>query len=137
VTTFGAFAVVQALEERGIATVDGCAGAGRGFAGVSAILFLGLAGVPPTVGFAGRFAVLGGLARSGRLGLALAACVAACAALSFYYYGRILTRMLRAGGGAARAPVAWAAAGLTLLLGVFWSPLFDLARSCAAGMLPR
>ncbi len=55
------------------------------------VMFLSLAGVPPTGGFLAKFAVLGAAMEAGRIGLALAMVVASGIAL--YYYLRVLVVM--------------------------------------------
>ena len=55
------------------------------------VMFLSLAGVPPTGGFLAKFAVLGAAVEADRIGLALAMVVASGIAL--YYYLRVLVVM--------------------------------------------
>jgi len=99
-TTLGAFGVVSVLS--GDADVD--AGNLQNYRGLGrrrplwslwlAVMFLSLAGVPPTGGFLAKFMVLGAAVQAGRIGLAIAMVVASGIAL--YYYLRVLVVMYMA-----------------------------------------
>ncbi len=96
-TTLGAFGVVTVLSCDADVDADNLRsyrGLGRRRPVLSLLLtvmFLSLAGVPPTGGFLAKFAVLGAAVEAGRIGLALAMVLASGIAL--YYYLRVLVVM--------------------------------------------
>ncbi|MFC7081378.1 proton-conducting transporter membrane subunit [Halorussus caseinilyticus] len=78
----------------GAKTVEECAGVGKRAPVVGAafaVLSLGMVGVPPTVGFAGKWYVL--VAAASAEAWPLVAAVLASSLLSLAYFGRILARM--------------------------------------------
>ena len=96
-TTLGAFGVVLVLSCDADVDADNLRsyrGLGRRrpvLALLLTVMFLSLAGVPPTAGFLAKFTVLGAAVQAGRFGLALAMVVASGIAL--YYYLRVLVVM--------------------------------------------
>ncbi len=86
--TIGAFAVVALHERdvRGIATLESIRAWGfdRGLAGAAMVLFLlALAGFPPTVGFMGKFVVLGPAVENGWTWLAVVGVLASVISLGY------------------------------------------------------
>ena len=141
----GAFAcVVAVVNETGSESVDAFRGLARrapGLALLCALFLLSLAGIPPLLGFFGKFLLLGAALDAGLTGLALAAVINSAVAL--YYYVLLIRQMyLAAAPDAPRlrpsAPLRLAlgvcAAG-TVLLGLFPSPLLELVRRVGAANL--
>ncbi len=102
----------------------------------------GLAGIPPTAGFIGKWSLFSAAAEQGRIWLVLIAAINAT--VSLYYYLQVVRR---AWGHApedrpairtqpAQAVAATAALALTLLLGIWPEWVFGLARAAAATLAP-
>jgi NADH-quinone oxidoreductase subunit N len=138
--TLGAFAVVIALGWRGAPNenLDDYAGVGfsHPFLGVAMTIFmLSLAGIPPLVGFIGKFYIFSAAIRSGYVGLTVIGVLNSV--ISVYYYVGVLVRMYMT-EGVLEIPVLSSRPYLvatllltitgTILLGLFPSPLFELAR---------
>src|SRR5690348_9480662 len=92
----GAFGVVLALERNdglgtGLEEFNGLARRRRGLAAVLAVCLLALAGIPPTVGFAGKFAVFYAAIAGGRLELAIIGVLTSV--LGMFYYLRVIWAM--------------------------------------------
>ncbi|MEW5701176.1 MAG: NADH-quinone oxidoreductase subunit N [Candidatus Zixiibacteriota bacterium] len=91
----GGFAVLCALGHAGASpTLDSVAGLGRRhpwLAGVLSLFMFALAGIPPTVGFAGKFVLFSEAVRAGYVGLVIWAVL--FSALSVYYYLRVVVAM--------------------------------------------
>ncbi|MCL4411270.1 NADH-quinone oxidoreductase subunit N [Candidatus Marsarchaeota archaeon] len=88
----GAFAIVFWLEEKGIISLDDYRGLGsrNGLAAIALTLFmLSMAGVPPLMGFVGKFLLFSSAIYSGLLALALIGVLNSF--LSIYYYGRLIS----------------------------------------------
>jgi NADH-quinone oxidoreductase subunit N len=138
--TLGAFAVVIALGKRGQPNenLDDYAGVGfrSPFLGVAMVIFmLSLAGVPPLIGFIGKFYVFSAAVKSGYIGLAVIGVLNSV--VSVYYYVGVLVRMYMVEGSTEVArpssrPYLFATLLLTVagtvLLGLFPSALFEIAR---------
>lgn len=138
--TLGAFAVVIALGRRGEPNenLDDYAGVGfrYPFLGLAMTIFmLSLAGVPPLVGFIGKFYVFSAAVRSGYVGLAVIGVLNSV--ISVYYYVGVLVRMYMLEGvleipRPSSRPYLFATLLLTItgtiLIGLFPAPLFELAR---------
>jgi NADH-quinone oxidoreductase subunit N len=97
----GAFAVVIALGRRGEPSETLADLAGVGFRqpilGIAMTIFmLSLAGIPPTVGFAGKLALFGAAVDAGYVGLALVGVMNSV--VSVYYYFGVLVQMYMAEG---------------------------------------
>ncbi|HUE39823.1 MAG TPA: NADH-quinone oxidoreductase subunit N [Candidatus Binatia bacterium] len=136
----GAFGVVVALARRGEPneTIDRYAGLGFRrpiLALAMAVFMLSLAGVPPLVGFAGKFYVFRAAVDSGYVGLAVIGVLNSVVS-AYYYIWIIVTMYMREGEVeppllrtrpylAATIGIAFAA---TVLLGVFPGIGFALAR---------
>ncbi len=135
-TSFTAWAVVIALEKAGGQglQLDDYAGLGRKYpllAAAMAVAMLSFTGVPPTLGFVGKFYLFRTVIEGGFVGLALIGVITSL--ISAYYYLRVVVIMyMREGDPAARSEawlnlIAGAFALGTLLLIVFAGPLFDWA----------
>jgi len=136
ITTIGAWAVVLALERSdGTGTsLDDYAGLARRrpwMALAMSVFMLSLIGVPPTLGFLGKFFVFGSAISAGLVGLAVIGVLTSL--VSAYYYLRVVVYMyMRAGEPEPRAEV-WltaaiaATAAATFFLGLLPQPLLDLA----------
>jgi NADH-quinone oxidoreductase subunit N len=140
VMTLGAFAVVTAIGRRGEPNenLDDYAGVGfrHPFLGLAMIVFmLSLAGIPPLVGFVGKFYIFSAAVQSGYIALTVIGVLNSV--ISVYYYVGVLVRMYMT-EGTLEIPVLssrpYLVAALvvtiagTILLGLFPSPLFELAR---------
>jgi NADH-quinone oxidoreductase subunit N len=136
VASFGAWAVVVALENaegKGLELAD-YAGLGRKYPWLAAamlIFMLSFTGVPPTLGFWGKFYLFRTAIESGQIGLALVGLGASL--ISAYYYLRVVVIMyMRPGepeaqGGTWINVAAVTAALATFLLGLAPGPLFNAA----------
>lgn len=155
----GAFAVVTLLSRRGedCDRYSDLAGLGRRqplLAGLMALFMLSLAGLPPTVGFFGKFFLFSAAIHDGQLPLAIWGILTS--GVSLFYYLRVILLMYAPGadvrpssdlelagvsgeGAAVAAPaaasptvlvVALAGAG-TLLLGVFPALIYSLLQGIA------
>jgi NADH-quinone oxidoreductase subunit N len=91
--TLGAFGVVIALERRGeeLSGYHGLAKTNPGTAALMFLFLLSLTGIPPTAGFAAKFAVILSAVSAGRIGLAVLAVL--CSAISAYFYLRVAVYM--------------------------------------------
>ncbi len=135
-TSFGAWAVVIAVEKaegQGLA-LDDYAGLARKYpllAASMAIFMLSFTGVPPTLGFMGKFYLFRTVIEGGYLGLALIGVFTSL--ISAYYYLRIIVIMyMREGEPVARTEfwvqfTAAASALLIILLTLVAGPLLNLA----------
>jgi NADH-quinone oxidoreductase subunit N len=146
VTTIGAWAVVVALEQS-----DGSGTAIENYAGLArrrpwmalamSIFMLSLIGVPPTLGFLGKFVVFGSAVEAGLIGLAVIGVLTSL--VSAYYYLRVVVYMYMRPGEAAVRREAWLTAAIgatalaTLFLGLLPGPLLELATQAGmAGIIP-
>jgi NADH-quinone oxidoreductase subunit N len=135
-TSFGAWAVVIALEKaegKGLELND-YAGLSRKYpllAASMAIFMLSFTGVPPTLGFMGKFYLFRTVIEGGYLGLALIGVFTSL--ISAYYYLRLIVIMyMREGEPTARKDfwvqfTAALTAVLVVLLTLFAQPLLNLA----------
>ena len=99
------------------------------------VFMLSLAGIPPLVGFVGKFYIFSAAVRAGYVGLAVIGVLNSV--ISVYYYVGVLVRMYMT-EGALEIPVLsdrpYLVATLlltatgTVLLGLFPSSLYELAR---------
>ena len=111
--TLGAFGVVIGLEERGeaLAGFRGLATTAPRRAALMFLFLLSLTGIPPTAGFAAKFAVILSLVRAGHVALAVLAVV--CSVVSAFFYLRVAVQMYMTepqGSAPARFPAAVTAA---------------------------
>jgi NADH-quinone oxidoreductase subunit N len=135
-TSFGAWAVVIALEKaegHGLALND-YAGLARKYpllAATMAVFMLSFTGVPPTLGFMGKFYLFRTVIEGGYLGLALIGVFTSL--ISAYYYLRVIVIMyMREGEPVARTEfwvqfTAALTAVLVVLLTLVAGPLLNLA----------
>jgi NADH-quinone oxidoreductase subunit N len=142
-TSFAAWAVVITLERvegRGLALYD-YAGMGRKYpalAAVMAVAMLSFTGVPPTIGFVGKFYLFRTVIEGGYIGLAIIGVLTSL--VSAYYYLRVVVIMYMQEGEpeAQRDPwvylVAAAAGVLTVVLSIFSVPLFTWASQAVMAL---
>ncbi len=129
--TIGVFAIVAKMKDY---TFEGFNGLGKHhpvLAGATTVFILSLAGIPATAGFMGKFYMLSAAIHNGHIfWLVILAIV--CAAISVYYYFRVLQAMyfrdgerqeIVAGGGFKLVLLVTAA--LLILLGIFPQWLID------------
>jgi NADH-quinone oxidoreductase subunit N len=144
-TNFAAWSVVIALERvqsqatdapRAGLTLDDYAGLGRkhpALAAVMAVAMLSFIGVPPTLGFVGKFYLFRTVLEGGFVGLALIGVITSL--ISAYYYLRVIVIMyMRDGEPVARIEpwlrlTAYGTALATVLLSIFSAPLFAWAAN--------
>lgn len=135
--TLGAFAVVTLMEknENTSVQIDDLAGYARkrpGMALCLTVFLLSLAGIPPTVGFFGKFYVFTAAIGEGLIWLALWGVINSV--ISVYYYLRPIVVMYMKEGEAQEAPISMNAtrtaiiisAILVVFLGLVSGPVFDL-----------
>jgi NADH-quinone oxidoreductase subunit N len=144
-TNFAAWAVVIALEKaegpaidvphRGL-NLDDYAGLARKYPALAAsmaVAMLSFTGIPPTLGFVGKFYLFSTVLQGGFVGLAIIGVVTSL--ISAYYYLRVIIVMyMRDGEPIARVEpwlhlTATASAVLTVLLVIFSGPLFTWASN--------
>ena len=111
--TLGAFGVVIGLGPRGedLADYRGLAETNPGTAALMFLFLLSLTGIPPTAGFAAKFAVILSVVRAGHIGLAVLAVV--CSVVSAFFYLRVAVFMYMTepqGSAPGRLPAAVSAA---------------------------
>jgi NADH-quinone oxidoreductase subunit N len=137
-TNFAAWAVVIAVERQGNGEagnlLEDYAGLGRknpGMAAVMAVAMLSFTGVPPTLGFVGKFYLFRTVVEGGFLGLALLGVLTSL--VSAYYYLRVIVVMYMKDGDPQVRRESWlyltayiAAIGV-VVLSVFSTPLIRWA----------
>jgi NADH-quinone oxidoreductase subunit N len=145
ITNLGAWAVVLALEKeegKGLEIEDYAGlGARRPLLAITMMIFmLSLTGIPPTVGFVGKFYVFRAVIASDLIGLALVGVITSL--ISAFYYLRVIVMMyMRPGEPESRSEV-WlnfsvgVAALATLVLGILPGPLFAIAGGAQMVLLP-
>lgn len=138
VMNLGAFAVVvivsNALGSDQIEAYRGLAQRSLGLALLFAVFLLSLGGIPPFIGFLGKFYVFAAAIQSGWIWLAVVAILNSVVAI--YYYFRITFQMyFRSPADCHPIPIPWghrlllmATAVSTVLLGIFPQPLIASAR---------
>ncbi|HLB63309.1 MAG TPA: NADH-quinone oxidoreductase subunit N [Anaerolineales bacterium] len=137
VTNLGAWGVVLSMEKQEGAglSIDDYAGLGQrrpGLALAMTAFMLSLTGVPPTIGFVGKFFLFGAAIQAGLVWLALIGVITSL--VSAYYYLRVVVVMyMRPGEPEARSE-RWLSAGLglaalaTVVFGILPGPLLALAE---------
>lgn len=140
-TVLGAFAVISVIEGRDedrmrLSSYRGLFYERPALAAALTIFMLSLAGVPLTSGFIGKLLVFGAAIDQGYTWVAVVGVLAS--AIAAFFYLRVLVVMYmqepeddasgqtRAGMGSYAVIAVTAVA--TLVLGIVWGPLFDLAR---------
>jgi NADH-quinone oxidoreductase subunit N len=139
-TSFGAWAVVISLEKaenKGLELGD-YAGLGRKYPALAAamtVFMLSFTGVPPTLGFVGKFYLLRSVLEGGYVGLAVIGVLTSL--ISAYYYLRIVVIMYMQEGEPEVRSEVWlnittaVTALATVALGIFAGPLFNWAAQAA------
>jgi NADH-quinone oxidoreductase subunit N len=141
-TVLGAFAIVSVIEGRNedhmrLNSYRGLFYQRPALAGALTLFMLSLAGVPLTSGFIGKLLVFGAAVESGYAWVAVIGVLASAIAAFFYLRVLVVMYMQEPEEGAvmpgADAGVpSYAVIGLTalatLVLGIVWGPLFDLAE---------
>jgi NADH-quinone oxidoreductase subunit N len=142
IANFGSWAVVMALEQaegQGL-KLDDYAGLGRKYPGLAlamTVFMLSFTGVPPTLGFVGKFYLFRTALEGGFIGLALIGVLTSL--VSAYYYLRVVVIMYMRDGQPQVASGAWLnlTAGATafglVALAIFASPLFAWASQAVLG----
>jgi len=142
VTVLGAFAVVALLSGRDERRSEVDDFRGLFFerpllAGALTLFLLSLAGVPATSGFVGKLVVFGAVIEAGFAWVAVVGVVTS--AIAAFFYLRVLVVMYMEERTAVSTPRSEAHTGLakgvvamsalaTLVLGLYWSPLIDIAE---------
>ncbi|MGA7577559.1 MAG: NADH-quinone oxidoreductase subunit N [Desulfobaccales bacterium] len=110
-------------------------------AGILAVCLVSLAGLPPTAGFMGKFALFRAVLNSGYTVLAVIGILTAMVSLYYYFKVTVSLYMQPAGSGAAspRGDLAVGLAGAVILLVILWlglapSVLFDLVARLAGAL---
>ncbi|HSR47689.1 MAG TPA: NADH-quinone oxidoreductase subunit N [Anaerolineales bacterium] len=146
VTTIGAWSVVVALErfDGTGTTIDSYAGLGRRrpwIALAMTVFMLSLIGVPPTLGFLGKFLVFGATVDAGLIALAVIGVLTSL--VSAFYYLRVVVTMYMRGGEPETSRERWLTAVIaltalaTFLLGLLPGPLLELAAQAGlSGVIP-
>ncbi|AEP12776.1 NADH-quinone oxidoreductase subunit N [Chloracidobacterium thermophilum] len=148
----GVFAVIIALHRQGVIgekldDLNGLFAKAPSVAVLMLIFVLGLAGIPATAGFVGKYLLFGSLIQSGKPWLTYVAVIAVLnAVVAFYYYARFLRAMflnppsenladaapLLLTPGVRAAMVVSAAA--VLFFGIYPQPLIDVAEIVAGSI---
>jgi NADH-quinone oxidoreductase subunit N len=140
VTVLGGFAVLTALGERGerrmsLAQYRGLFFENPLMAGALTLFLLSLAGVPITAGFVGKLLVFGAVIDAGYAWMAVAGVLASAIATFFYLRVMVVMYMQEADEkrpatkiGPIAAGVIGVAAAATIVFGLVWGPLADLAE---------
>ena len=135
-TSFGAWAVVIALEKaegKGL-ELDDYAGLGRKYpllAAAMTVFMLSFTGIPPTLGFVGKFYLFSIVVEAGMVGLALIGVLTAL--VSAYYYLRVVVYMYMREGEPVVRKETWVgltaavAAFVVVVFSIFSEPLFAWA----------
>jgi NADH-quinone oxidoreductase subunit N len=142
IMSLAAFGAIGVLEQNGCgANLDEYRG--RGFthplaAGVLAIAMFSLAGIPPSIGFTGKFIIFASAIRAGEIALAIIGILTA--AVSIYYYLRVVTALYlqhkprsedesRENISIFELAILGLSAALIILLGLFPSQLLDFLKT--------
>jgi len=138
VMSLAAFAAIGILERNGCgATLEEYHGRGYSHplaAGTLALALFALAGIPPTVGFTGKFLIFASAIRAGEIALAVIGILTAI--VSIYYYLRVVTALyLHRGNHENREKISVFESAilgfssvLVILLGLFPSHLLDFLK---------
>ena len=146
----GAFLVVLGISEAGLGeTIDDYKGLGYRspyHAAVLAIFLISLTGVPPMIGFVGKFYLFAALLnKGGSMFAALAVLGVLNSAVSLYYYARVLKAMYL-DQPIRKEPVIVAQqhnlllaplAALTVAFGLYWAPIYSWVTGSLAMWLPQ
>ena len=145
VMNLGAFLSVLELENRGLAAeIKNYRGLGARapyLAIVFSVFLFSLTGLPPLAGFIGKFYLFAALIKGGLYWLALVGVLNSV--VSLYYYAGVVRRMFLEKpleetplpGGSVLPAVLGVLAALTLVLGLYWAPLYEVMRLAAGSLL--
>jgi NADH-quinone oxidoreductase subunit N len=139
IMSLAAFGAIAILERNGCApTLDEYRG--RGFthplaAGVLAVALFSLAGIPPTIGFTGKFLIFASAIRADEILLAVIGILTA--AVSVYYYLRVVTALYlqrpefdgKESVSVIEAAILLISSAFLLLLGLFPSQLLEFLKT--------
>ena len=137
-TSFGAWAVVVALEKTGYQglQLEDYAGLGRKYpalAAAMAVFMLSFTGVPPTLGFIGKFYLFATAIQGGQIALAVIGVLTSL--VSAYYYLRLIVIMYMHEGEPQVRSEPWlnltvyVSAAAVVVMSLFATPLFNWATS--------
>jgi NADH-quinone oxidoreductase subunit N len=147
-TTLGTFGMIMLLAGKGFEAdrIDDLKGLNKrhpGLAVLMLVLMFSLAGVPPTVGFYGKLAVIQALVGAGQIGFAVFAVLASL--VGAFYYLRVVKAMyfdeplistpVAAGASQSSMVVLSCAGAAVLLLGIAPGPLFELCSATVGKLL--
>jgi NADH-quinone oxidoreductase subunit N len=143
-TSFAAWSVVIAVEQRGEKGLDlsDYAGLGRkqpALAAVMTVAMLSFTGVPPTLGFVGKFYLFRTVIEGGFIGLALIGVLTSL--VSAYYYLRVVVIMYMQEGEPTVRRESWlyatafVSAIAVVVLSIFSAPLISLASQAILELL--
>jgi NADH-quinone oxidoreductase subunit N len=143
-TNFAAWSVVIALEQRGEKGLElsDYAGLGRkqpALAAVMTVAMLSFTGVPPTIGFVGKFYLFRTVVEGGFIGLALIGVLTSL--ISAYYYLRVVVIMYMQEGEPVVRRENWLfataiiSAIAVVVLSIFAAPLIQLATQAILQLL--
>ena len=137
----GAFAcviaVVDATGSESLESFRGLSQRAPILAACCAVFLLSLAGIPPFIGFMGKFLLFGSAIEAGQIGLALVGIVNS--AIALYYYVNII-RLMYAAAPAEASPLPFGrpvqvavgvCAAVTVIVGLFPGPLLAAIRASA------
>lgn len=138
--TIGSFSVVSVLESKAesvllIDDIKGLAGRSPLTAFALSVLLLSLAGLPPTLGFFGKFYLIAAVMNQGFYWLGVMAMVGS--AIGVYFYLRPIVTMYMSDGGTIKASpsayltqsVALVMALVMVIFGIFSYPLFSFVKN--------
>lgn len=130
IATIGIFAILAKMKDYTYEGFNGLAKSQPVLAATNAIFLFSLAGIPLTAGFTAKFYVLAAAVKTGAYGWLVIFAVI-CAAISIYYYFRVIQAMYFKDGDGLTAEVSPAFKGwlivtavLIILLGIFPQLLF-------------
>lgn len=135
---FGVLIIIGGGEDRRETLVDmtGLADKSPGLALAMAVFMISMSGIPPTVGFFGKFYVFGAAVQSGYTGLAVMGILTSV--VGVFYYMRVVVNMYMKPAEKSFVPyrrsrisdiTVGVLAAAVLYLGIFPQSLLDLARS--------
>jgi len=137
IMNLGAFFCVQivgdAAGDEDISRFEGLARQSPLVSACFAAFLLSLTGIPPFVGFVGKFYIFAAVIRQGGPGYILLAIIGGLnSVVALFYYARIIRAMYLTDRETAPLPVGWLRASLicglgaaVVLFGIFWSALLD------------
>ncbi len=140
--TWGVVLILERKEGKGL-NIDDYAGLGARrpvLALVMTVFMLSLTGIPPTIGFVGKFYVFRAAVASDLIGLALVGVLTSL--ISAFYYLRIIVMMYMHSGDPKTHSERWlnfsvaVAALATVILGILPGPLLALAEGAQILLLP-